>query len=136
VWCEVIRCRQEGRRLKRAEWPEPVRGHLKVRSLAAADTSFRRAVVIVELLNYQDAFRTVLTNAGLPIFEPQLLPAPHGKLLIRGIELSVKRDASGAQIVFEHEQVWLCTPMVGQPSGHRAAVTEPLPHKEKKPPGG
>jgi hypothetical protein len=104
--------------------------------MAAADTSFRRAIVIVELLKYQDAFRTVLTNVGLPIFEPQLLPAPHGKLLIRGIELAVKRDAAGAQIIFEHEQVWLCTPMVGQPSAQRAAVTEPIhpPRVESSPP--
>jgi hypothetical protein len=41
-----------------------------------------------------------------PLFDPQILPAPPGKLLIRGIELAVVK-----QEIYEHEQLWLCTPV-------------------------
>ncbi|MCA9182985.1 MAG: hypothetical protein KDA51_16095 [Planctomycetales bacterium] len=41
-----------------------------------------------------------------PLFDPQMLPAPRGKLLIRGIELAVLKEET-----YEDERLWLRTPV-------------------------
>jgi hypothetical protein len=52
------------------------------------------------------AFHNSKTNAVPPLFDPQMLPAPRGKLLIRGIELAVLKEET-----YEDERLWLRTPV-------------------------
>src|SRR5512133_1138106 len=98
--CEVILCRKDGRRLRRSEWPAPVLGTLVIRESAADKNNFKRHVRVAQLKVARHAFSTSSVDAVAPLFDPQFLPAPDGKLLIRGIELC----ASSAE-VFEHEQM-------------------------------
>ena len=103
--CEVILCRKDGRRLRESEWAQPVRGRLEVINMPAEKNSFKRNVRAAQLMGPSGAFHNSETNVVPPLFDPQILPAPRGKLLIRGIELAVVEKE-----IYEHEQLWLCTP--------------------------
>ena len=47
----------------------------------------------------------------MPLLDPELLPGPQGKLLIRGTEL-VGPQSNGHHKEFgTHIQLWLCTPL-------------------------
>jgi len=110
MWVEVIQCRQEGLRLRRSQWPAPVRGLLAIyerpgganwRTMRIATLTAPRGVSHVQV------------DSLLPLIGPELLPAPAGKLLIRGIQiqsvLARGEDGQSLHSVFEHEQVWLCS---------------------------
>lgn len=73
--------------------------------MPAEKNSFKRHVRAAQLMVPSGAFHNSETNAVPPLFDPQILPAPPGKLLIRGIELAVFKED-----IYEHEQLWLCTP--------------------------
>jgi hypothetical protein len=106
---QVILCRFQGRRLKRSEWPAPVVGELSIADIPAKENNFRRNVRMAQLRAHLDAFGTALVDVTPPLFDPQLLPAAAGRLVIRGIELDIKKAEGGGYTAFEHEQVWLCT---------------------------
>lgn len=109
MWCEVIRCRQEGLRLRKSQWPAPIRGLLQIEELARADNNFRHHVRMASLYALTGV-SGAKTSLLIPIFDPQLLPAPAGQLLLRGIEITSKVTATGTREVYEFEQLWLCTP--------------------------
>ncbi len=105
--CEVILCRKDGRRLRRSEWPAPVVGQLVIDDTDAKHSAFNRNLRAAKLLGYRDSdrYRTSEINLVPPIFDPVLLAAPRGLLVLRGVELD-PRDGG----VYELEQVWLCSP--------------------------
>jgi hypothetical protein len=84
-------------------------GELSIADSPAKANNFRRNVRMAQLRAYLDAFGTALVDVTPPLFDPQLLPAPAGRLVIRGIELDVQKADGGAYTAFEHEQIWLCT---------------------------
>lgn len=108
MWLQVIQCRRDGLRLKRTEWPEPVLGRLVIGESGSGTSSFRRAMRIAQLLAPAGAYQSIEVDVVPPLFEPQLLPAPIGQLLLRGTQLqALSRD--GQSKVWEYEQLWLCS---------------------------
>ncbi len=117
-------CRKEGRRLRESEWAAPVVGRLVIRNTRGEDTNFKRNIRRAELLAPAGAYSTVQVDAVKPIFDPELLPAPPGKLLIRGIELASGKGEAEMRVMYEWVQLWLCTPLDGSfAKAVRAAVT-------------
>ena len=108
MWVDVVLCRRNGLRLRKSEWPAPVRGELRIEESERDANSFKRGVRVANLLAPTGASR-VHAGVLLPIFDPVLIPAPPGHILIRGIEIASMAASDGSLNVYEHEQLWLCT---------------------------
>jgi hypothetical protein len=91
----------------------PVIGCLVIRNTAGDDTNFKRNIRRAELLQSRDAYNKVVIDVVPPIFDPELLPAPTGKLLLRGIELGPRTYTDKPADIYEFVQLWLCTPLAG-----------------------
>ena len=84
-----------------------------IRNTRGEDTNFKRNIRRAELLAPAGAYATVSVDAVKPIFDPELLPAPPGKLLLRGIELGTVKGDTDIRVIYEWVQLWLCTPVPG-----------------------
>ncbi|MCR5864635.1 hypothetical protein [Aquincola sp. J276] len=96
----VTQLRDRGRRLKRGEWPEPAVGELELSLMP--ETNARRPLKKMELFGTPSTVRQPLL---LPLFDPQIISMDAGAMVLHGMQLH-SEDAG----IFEHMQVWLCTP--------------------------
>jgi len=103
--CEVVALRRSGIRLRRAEWPEPVRGNLEISDWDGGSNSFKRHVRQAELWEIHPTVRRLLR---VPIFDPVILRTVDDGFLLAGIELNA---SDAGRTVAEHVQVWLCRPL-------------------------
>jgi hypothetical protein len=131
MWCEVILCRQAGRRLKPSEWPAPIQGYLFVVDFSGNANSFQRHLRVARLKAKPPRFDTEVLK---PLFSSELVRAEKGKVLLAGVELD---SAEGGAAVFEHQQLWLCRPLGAGPGdseayeGYRAPSPPPAPRRPR-----
>lgn len=102
---DVVLLRRQGQRLRRGELEPATRGLIEIGE--RADTTFRRAVRVAELLNPVTRLQS-RQSVLLPLFDPVVLQVDGaGVMSITGIEL----HAHGGRVA-EHQQVWRCAPVV------------------------
>lgn len=100
---DVVRLRDQGVRLRKAELPAPVRGHLVIEDDASTSSSFKRPIRVAHL--YQSiGVQLSRQDAMLPIFDAVVIRIEGEVVTVTGTEL-----ASGGGRVAEHGQVWRCT---------------------------
>lgn len=117
VFCEVTTLRKDGLRLRPDEWPEPVRGLLRVEQRDARYTSARRAQREIKVMGEWVTAPITL----LFMFDPEFVEVAGDGFLLRGYVIS---GAAGRS--YEHQQLWLVRP---RPSGDGA----PLPRFDPAP---
>lgn len=114
VFCNVVTCRESGKRLKPSEWPQPVVGYLFVSDFLANTSSFQRHLRVARLNGASPQFKTQLLR---PLFSPELIRSEKGRFLLAGVELETQ---DGGRVVFEHQQLWLCRPLGPGPADESA----------------
>ena len=105
VWCAVTELRRSGLRLKKSEVAPPTRGNLLMSERAQGNSSFKRAVRVVELWS-EYAGNTWRRQEIHPLFEPQLVFMDAQSFVICGTQLETTDGR-----ISEHTQVWLCRPL-------------------------
>lgn len=103
--CEVIVLRKAGVRLKRADWPAPMFGNLRISDWDGAHNSFKRNVRQAELWEDHPTIKRMLRR---PIFDPVILRTVDDGFLLSGIEIE---SVDAGQVIAEHVQLWLCRPV-------------------------
>lgn len=114
MYCHVISCRESGKRLKPAEWPEGVVGYLFVSDFLANTSSFQRHLRVARLNGASPQFKTQLLK---PLFSPELIRSEKGRFLLAGVELY---SQDGGKVIFEYQQLWLCRPLGPGPADDSA----------------
>ncbi|MBE2261591.1 MAG: hypothetical protein IAE92_02545 [Burkholderiaceae bacterium] len=102
----MIVLRNAGVRLRKADWPAPVRGDLRISDWDGASNSFKRHVRQAEL--WGDDHPTIKRLLRVPIFDPVILRTVNDGFLLSGIELD---SSDSGRVVAEHVQIWLCRPV-------------------------
>lgn len=115
MWCRVICCRSEGRKLKPAEWSSPLEGELTI-----ADHGFNdgRPPGLEAQLN-DDRCWSSPVSVLRPLFDPVLAGTHKRGFLLRGYEIWISRGADGGSDVREVRQIWYCVPARKGPSSDR-----------------
>lgn len=101
MFCEVITLRKDGLRLRPDEWPEPVRGLLRIDQREASTNASRRTMREVKVMG--EWVTTPMTLIFM--FDPELIDTVGDGFLLRG---HVVNSSSGR--CHEHQQLWLVRP--------------------------
>lgn len=96
--------------MRRDEWPAPIEGRLQMIEMDARISSFRRATHMAQLVQMQG----MVAIPAVVLADPVMTHVVELGFVLRGIQLHVEGDR-----VWEHEQVWLVTPVIG--GGRRAS---------------
>lgn len=102
MFCEVIKLRENGKRLRPDEWPSPVRGELRMTYWDGTHNSSRRTLRDVSLLVSWGT--SAVPNIRMA--DPDWIDVVGGALLMRGMGVHT-RDGS----TYEHEEMWLIRPL-------------------------
>ena len=106
--------------MRRDEWPAPLEGRLQMIEMDARFSSFRRATHMAQLIQMQG----MVAIPAVVLADPVMTHIVDDGFVLRGIQLHVEGER-----VWEHEQVWLVTPVIGKaraPSPSLGQSSEPM----------